>query len=151
MLEKTLKELSRRWRQSPDYGWTCDQFKSLRQDLTVRSPFFSPSWMSDSVRQVQRIKNKFTVQVYEIHARMALESVRPSCFFPFMALFLSQKDLVEYNQCQAVLRDLYALGIEGSHFEFLAYRILYLCYTRDRTGELSPAPSTLCRLIDRWV
>jgi len=55
---------------------------------------------------------------------------------------LESADLVEYNQCQAVLRDLYALGIEGSHFEFLAYRILYLCYTRDRT-ELNRFISTL--------
>ena len=94
--------------------------------------------MSDGALQVQRIKNKFTVQVYEIHARMALESVRVLCFSAFIGLFPSQADLVEYNQCQAVLRDLYALGLDGNHFEFLAYRILYLCYTRDRTGELFP-------------
>ncbi|KAF8310071.1 hypothetical protein DL93DRAFT_2230490 [Clavulina sp. PMI_390] len=109
VLEKTLKELSKRWRTQPDYLWTCDQFKSLRQDLTV-----------------QRIKNEFTASVYEIHARMALESA----------------DLVEYNQCQAVLRDLYALGIKGSSAEFLAYRILYLCHTRDRS-ELNRFIATL--------
>jgi hypothetical protein len=77
---------------------------------------------------------------------MALESVRVPCYFRFMVLFLSQADLVEYNQCQAVLRDLYALSLEGNHFEFLAYRILYLCYTRDRTGELSLTPFPLCHL-----
>lgn len=48
---------------------------------------------------------------------------------------LRQADLVEYNQCQAMLRDLYALDLPGSRDEFLAYRILYLCYTRDRSGE----------------
>lgn len=36
-----------------------------------------------------------------------------------------------------MLRDLYALDLEGSRDEFLAYRILYLCYTRDRSGELT--------------
>ncbi|KAF9511380.1 hypothetical protein BS47DRAFT_1184399 [Hydnum rufescens UP504] len=100
ILRKTLAELSRQWKQNPNYPWTCDQLKSLRQDLTV-----------------QRIKNAFTVQVYEIHARMALESA----------------DLVEYNQCQATLRHLYDLGLPGNKDEFLAYRILYLTYTRNRS------------------
>lgn len=58
ILTQTLVELKKRWKQDPNYHWICDQFKSLRQDLTV-----------------QRIKNEFTVEVYEIHARMALEAV----------------------------------------------------------------------------
>jgi hypothetical protein len=36
ILRQTLAELSRQWKQNPDYSWTCDQLKSLRQDLTVK-------------------------------------------------------------------------------------------------------------------
>ncbi|KAG8744167.1 hypothetical protein FRC10_010633 [Ceratobasidium sp. 414] len=100
VLQRTLEELKKRWRQTNDYRWACDQFKSLRQDLTV-----------------QRIKNSFTIQVYEIHARMALEA----------------SDLVEFNQCQSNLRLLYEAGITGHANEFLAYRILYLVHTKNRS------------------
>ncbi|CAE7225370.1 unnamed protein product [Rhizoctonia solani] len=100
VLQRTLGELKNKWKTNSDYRWTCDQFKSLRQDLTV-----------------QRIKNSFTVQVYEIHARMALEAA----------------DLVEFNQCQSNLRLLYEAGIPGNANEFLAYRILYLVHTKNRS------------------
>lgn len=63
VLQVTLEQLKKRWREKANYSWICSQFKSLRQDLTV-----------------QRIKNEFTVSVYEIHARMALEVVRVSRF-----------------------------------------------------------------------
>ncbi|KAM0750542.1 hypothetical protein T439DRAFT_234381 [Meredithblackwellia eburnea MCA 4105] len=58
VLEQTLEMLKRKWREGngDNYNWVCDQFKSVRQDLTV-----------------QRIKNDFTCLVYEIHARIALE------------------------------------------------------------------------------
>ncbi|KAK0188887.1 SAC3/GANP/Nin1/mts3/eIF-3 p25 family-domain-containing protein [Armillaria mellea] len=111
VLQQTLLELKKRWREKCSYSWICNQFKSLRQDLTV-----------------QRIKNDFTVQVYEIHARMALES----------------NDMVEFNQCQATLKTLYELGIPGKQEEFTAYRILMLLHGRNRSelnlyvGQLTP-------------
>jgi len=100
VLQQTLTELKKRWREKVPYNWICSQFKSLRQDLTV-----------------QRIKNDFTVAVYEIHARMALEVA----------------DMVEYNQCQSSLKTLYELGIPGNVEEFTAYRILLLLHGRNRS------------------
>ncbi|KAF7356844.1 PCI domain-containing protein [Mycena venus] len=111
ILQQTLLELKKRFREKTPYNWICSQFKSLRQDLTV-----------------QRIKNEFTVQVYEIHGRIALEC----------------GDMVEYNQCQATLKTLYDLGIPGRVEEFTAYRILMLLHGRNRSelniyvGQLTP-------------
>lgn len=101
-LMQTLEVLKKKWRTESNYNYICDQFKSMRQDLTV-----------------QRIKNDFTVKVYEIHARIALE----------------KGDLGEYNQCQSQLRSLYAHGLPGCVMEFLAYRILYLLHTKNQRGE----------------
>ncbi|KAL2396970.1 THP3-like protein C2A9.11c [Exophiala dermatitidis] len=56
VLRKTLELLKKKWRSDGNYAYICDQFKSLRQDLTV-----------------QHIKNEFTTSVYEYHARIALE------------------------------------------------------------------------------
>lgn len=100
VLEQTLEFLKQKWRQESNYAYICDQFKSLRQDLTV-----------------QHIKNEFTVNVYEIHARIALE----------------KGDLGEYNQCQTQLRALYSQKLGGHPAEFRAYRILYIIHTCNRT------------------
>ncbi|KAL7628977.1 hypothetical protein AAE478_000495 [Parahypoxylon ruwenzoriense] len=101
VLHQTLDLLKKKWRKDGNYNYICDQFKSLRQDLTV-----------------QRIKNEFTVSVYEIHARIALE----------------KGDLGEYNQCQTQLRALYKAGLKGNSIEFKAYRILYFIHTANRTA-----------------
>lgn len=112
ILRQTLEHLKKKWLQDNNYGYICDQFKSLRQDLTV-----------------QHIKNEFTTNVYEIHARIALE----------------KGDLGEYNQCQTQLRALYKQNLGGHPVEFKAYRILYYIYTCNRTdmndvlSDLTPA------------
>ncbi|KAF3161421.1 hypothetical protein TWF106_006176 [Orbilia oligospora] len=113
VLEKTLELLKSKWKAENNYSYICDQFKSLRQDLTV-----------------QHIKNDFTINVYEIHARIALEKA----------------DLGEYNQCQSQLANLYSEKIPGGHpHEFKAYRILYLLHTCNRSdmndilASLTPA------------
>ncbi|KAL8972281.1 MAG: hypothetical protein Q9183_000638 [Haloplaca sp. 2 TL-2023] len=112
VLEKTLEHLKKKWREEKNYFYICDQFKSLRQDLTV-----------------QHIKTGFTINAYEIHARIALE----------------KGDLGEYNQCQTQLRALYALNLGGHPSEFMAYRILYFLHTSNKTdmndalADLTPA------------
>jgi SAC3 family protein LENG8/THP3 len=112
LLRKTLDHLKKKWRKDANYTYTCDQLKSLRQDLTV-----------------QHIKNEFTTEVYEIHARIALE----------------KGDLGEYNQCQTQLRELYKQNLGGHPVEFKAYRILYFIHTCNRSdmndvlSDLTPA------------
>jgi hypothetical protein len=44
VLQRTLVELKNKWKVNSDYRWTCDQFKSLRQDLTVCARFTHFIW-----------------------------------------------------------------------------------------------------------
>jgi hypothetical protein len=52
-----MKNIREKWLAEASYEYVCDQLKAVRQDLIV-----------------QRIKNNFTVLVYETHARLALEN-----------------------------------------------------------------------------
>ena len=104
ILKRHLSNLQAEWALGPqskkrrDYLWFCSEMKALRQDLTV-----------------QHIFNTFTCQVYETHARMALQ----------------EGDLNEFNQAQTQLKILYdklrhscdeAVQHEN---EFVAYRLIY--------------------------
>ncbi len=85
--------LKEKWKnKQADYNYISEQFRSIRQDMTI-----------------QQIQNEFTVKIYEIHARIALE-----CY-----------DLDQFNQCQTALISLYKLNIKGKEIEFLAYRLIY--------------------------
>ncbi|KAL3905668.1 MAG: hypothetical protein SGILL_009587, partial [Bacillariaceae sp.] len=67
-----------------DYLWFCSQLKAVRQDCTV-----------------QRIQGKFAVDVYECHARIALQEGDLNEGHAFHEIAHSS------NQCQTQLKELY--------------------------------------------
>lgn len=56
ILQQSLKLMIKKWNEKADYIYIEEQFKSIRQDITIQS-----------------IRNEFTVEVYEENARIALD------------------------------------------------------------------------------
>lgn len=98
ILKQSFQLIKRKAREGAEWAYVSNQLKSIRQDMVI-----------------QGIKNEFSVEVYETHARFCLD----------------HQDFQEYHRCQGKLIELYHDGIEGSLIEFLAYRILYTIYTEN--------------------
>ncbi|CAF0882411.1 unnamed protein product [Brachionus calyciflorus] len=106
VLKKSLDYVLMKYQKTNDYRYICDQMKAIRQDLTV-----------------QQIRNEFTIQVYETHARIAIKN----------------KDRDEFNQCQNQLKSLYNIvsskkitleSYPDNSAEFIGYRLLYNMLTK---------------------
>lgn len=93
VLRHSLAMVKRKWRDGVcSYHYAWQQLKSIRQDLTV-----------------QGVADELSVDVYQTHGRVALES----------------GDTSEFRQCLSVLRRLYARGLPGDAAEFAAYGVLF--------------------------
>ena len=98
ILKKALAYFKEKWRKGEiKYEYFSEQLRSIRQDLTV-----------------QGIRNKFSVEIYQAHIRLALEA----------------QDLDQYNSCMSRLFELYKEGLPGRipvivTQEFKAYQIIY--------------------------
>ncbi|KHJ96091.1 SAC3/GANP family protein [Oesophagostomum dentatum] len=114
ILELSLENVKTKYREGSAYQYLSDQLRSIRQDLTV-----------------QRVRNSFTVLVYEINARIALEN----------------KDSQEFNKCQSQLKLLYSeIPDCPNEPEFVAYRLLYyiaMANTLDISSLLKGLPDSM--------
>lgn len=107
VLEKALDFVLNKYAEDHNYLYVINQFKLMRQDLTV-----------------QHIKNSFTIRVYEINARISLEE---SDLGEFNQCQTQLKVL--YHQHRRTAQTQKFIGEEA---EFIIYRILYMLITQNK-------------------
>lgn len=111
VLEKSYDYVLGKYRNSGfSYSYINNQFKSIRQDLTV-----------------QHIKNDFSIKVYETHARIALESKDLGEFNQ------CQSQLRYFYQLKKENEKIDCTFLLPFELEFLCYRIVYMLLTANHS------------------
>lgn len=111
VLEKSYDYVLGKYRNSGfSYSYINNQFKSIRQDLTV-----------------QHIKNDFSIKVYETHARIALESKDLGEFNQ------CQSQLRYFYQLKKENENIDLTYLLPFELEFLCYRIVYMLLTANHS------------------
>lgn len=110
ILKKSMKHVVKKYQENNNYSYIINQFKSIRQDLTV-----------------QHIKGDFTIEVYETNARISLQNNDLGEFNQCQ----SQLKVLYYQKRKGNGK----LKFFGSEVEFLIYRIIYMIMTSNY-GEI---------------
>ena len=108
VLEKSLKFVMDKYRETNNYSYVIGQFKSIRQDLTV-----------------QHIKNMFTIRAYEENARISLDN---GDLGEFNQCQTQLKVLYHQQRRRSGKKEFI-----GSEPEFILYRIIYMLITHNQT------------------
>lgn len=116
-LKLSMNYVLSKYDSSKNYSYIINQFKSIRQDLTV-----------------QHIKGDFTINVYETNGRISLENNDLGEFNQCQ----SQLKVLYYQQ----RRESKQLKFIGSEVEFLIYRLIYMIMTSN-LGEIYKLKLTL--------
>jgi hypothetical protein len=101
ILTQAFNMLMNKYKNGAKYTYICDQFKAIRQDLTV-----------------QLIENEFTVKVYETHGRIAIENKDLGEFNQCQSVLQKLYELPHITN-------------STNRLEFMSYGILYYLFTKN--------------------